>query len=90
MKNINNERTRVQNTIRNTIRNTMTLLVLFCGFNLSVYANTPVQNDFNQALIALQHQWADTNYAKNKKVKKGAFIVLEKKSIELTATYPTG
>jgi len=45
-------------------------------------------NDFNQALIALQHQWVAANYAENEKVKKNAFLALQEKSTALITAYP--
>jgi len=74
--------------VKNKIIKSMTLLALFCGLNINVYANTPPSNDFKQALIALQHQWVAANYANNKAVKKSAFLALQDKSTELTTAYP--
>jgi tetratricopeptide (TPR) repeat protein len=77
-----------QITVINTMIKPLALLVLFCGFNISVYANTPAQSDFSQALITLQHQWADTNYAKDKDLKKSSFLALQEESIKLTSAFP--
>ncbi len=74
---------------RSTLIKSMTLLALLCGFNISVYADMSAENDFNQALTSLQHQWVEANYAKDKKVKKNTFRALQKKSTELTTTFPT-
>ena len=71
-----------------TMIKSLILLALFCGFNINVYANIPTQNGFSQALIALQHRWADANYAKNKDLKKSAFVSLQKESIKLTTAFP--
>lgn len=84
MKNLNNKTINVKNTMIKS----MAILALVFGFNINGYANTPAQNDFNQALIALQHQWAETNYSNNEKTKKNAFIALQKKSTKLTTTHP--
>ncbi|PAJ75059.1 hypothetical protein CJF42_07485 [Pseudoalteromonas sp. NBT06-2] len=64
------------------------LLALFCGFNIHVFANTSAQNDFSQALITLQHQWSDANYAKDKGLKKSAFLALQEESIKLKTAFP--
>ncbi len=84
MKNLNNENISITNTIMKSI----TLLTFVLGLNLNAYANTSADNDFDNALIALQHQWAETNYAKDKKMKKSAFVTLQEKSTELTTAYP--
>jgi len=70
------------------MKKSLILVALFCGFNINVYANASSQNDFNQALITLQQQWADANYAKDKDLKKSAFIALQKESIDLTTAFP--
>jgi len=64
------------------------LLILTIGFNISAFANTSKPHDFNQALITLQHHWAETNYAEDKDLKKSAFIALEEESIKLTTAFP--
>lgn len=74
--------------VKSTVIKSMTLLALMCGMSINVYANTQSPNDFNQALIALQHQWVAANYAKNKEEKKSVFIALQEKSTELTSAYP--
>ena len=84
MKNLNNKNINVTRTIIKS----MSLLALIFGFNINVYANTSAQSDFNQALIALQHQWTQTNYTKDKKIKKNSFIALQEKSTELTTAFP--
>jgi len=84
MKTIKNEMTR----IKRTITAPMITLVLLFGFITNVNANKPTEDDFNQTLIALQHQWVDVNYAKNKKLKKTAFLALQEKSTELTSAFP--
>jgi len=75
-------------SVKNSAMKSMTALALIFGFSLNVYANSLASNDFDQALLALQHQWAETNYAKGKKIKKSAFIALQEKSTELTTAYP--
>jgi len=70
------------------MKKSLILVALFCGFNINVSANASSQNDFNQALITLQQQWADANYAKDKDLKKSAFIALQKESIDLTTAFP--
>lgn len=75
-------------TVMNTMIKPLTLLALLFGFNINVYANTPYQNNFSQALITLQHQWADANYAKDKDLKKSAFLALQEESIKLTKAFP--
>jgi len=75
-------------TLTSSMKKSLILVALFCGFNINVYANASSQNDFNQALITLQQQWADANYAKDKDLKKSAFIALQKESIDLTTAFP--
>jgi len=94
MKTVNNktvENRAIKNktfSAKSSLIKAMTLLALFCGMNSNVNANTFTESDFNQALITLQHQWAETNYAKSKKTKTRAFLVLQEESTELTTTYP--
>lgn len=64
------------------------LLTFVSGLSVNVYAETAVSSDFNQALIALQHQWTETNYAQDKNIKKAAFIALQEKSTELITAFP--
>lgn len=75
-------------TLTSTMTKSFMLLTLLGVFNINVYANTPVQNDFNQALITLQHQWTDANYAENEELKKSAFITLQEESIKLKTAFP--
>ncbi len=75
-------------TLTNTMTKSLMLLTLLCGFNINVFATPLAQNDFSQALITLQHQWADANYAKDKELKKSAFISLQEESIKLTTFFP--
>jgi tetratricopeptide (TPR) repeat protein len=64
----------------------MTSLTSLFGF--SVYANTPPQNDFSQALRGLQHQWVAANYAEDEAIKNDAFIALQDKSAAITNAFP--
>jgi len=75
-------------SVKNTLIKWITLLALVCGINISAYANILANNDFNQALLAIQNQWVEANYAKDKKVKKNTFLALQKKSTELTTAFP--
>ena len=75
-------------TLTNTMPKSLMLLAFLCGFNINVFANTPAQNDFSQALITLQHQWADANYAKDKELKNSSFLTLQAESIKLTTAFP--
>jgi len=72
----------------NTMIKSFILLSLLCGFNINLYAKTPVIKDFSQALITLQHNWANANYTNNKSLKKSAFSALQQESNNLTTTFP--
>lgn len=74
------------NSIQLTIIKVMTLLTSLYGLN--VYANTSSENDFNQTLAVLQHDWVEANYEENKKIKKDAFIALQDKSTAVTTAFP--
>ncbi len=75
-------------TLTNTMTKSAMLLALLCGFNINVFATPLAKNDFGQALITLQHQWADANYAKDKDLKQSSFLALQEDSIKLTIAFP--
>ena len=66
----------------------LTLCTLLCCFSTNIYANSGSVLNFDDSLIALQQQWANANYAKDKTLKKNAFLALQEESIKLTTTFP--
>jgi len=66
----------------------LTLCTLLCCFSTNVYANSGSTLNFDDSLIALQQQWTNANYAKEKELKKNAFLALQEESIKLTTAFP--
>jgi tetratricopeptide (TPR) repeat protein len=66
----------------------LTLCTLLCCFATITYANSGSALNFDDSLLALQKKWAVANYAKNKGLKKNAFLALQEESIKLTTAFP--
>jgi len=74
--------------LKKSVTKSATFIALFVGIHINGFANTATENEFNQVLVTVQHQWAETNYAQDKDIKKKAFIHLKEKSTELVSAYP--